>query len=223
MPIYVISDCHQTGGDARDFAACDPRFAERLKQFVAFAGKSPIIRLGDWYDFWLGRRGRVRGCESGAEHLWAGQYGDLRIEGNHDRGHGLPGARLEIGGKTFLFMHGHQFDAANSGVRRIVGWLATRIAGILMDLNGSPVLPSGETIAERLLRLIGHEPDDARFEKAAERYRRLYWADVIVCGHMHRAVVREKYANCGRWPQYLVIEDDGRVHAETWKGKSHED
>jgi len=217
MPIYVTSDAHQTGGDARDFAACDPRFAERLKRFDAAAGEDRVIRLGDWYDRWLGRRGRVRGCESGAEHLWAGRRGDLRIEGNHDRGCGPASAILEIGGRDFFFMHGHQFDAANSGLRRVVGWLATKIAGLLMDLVGSPVLPSSETIAERLLRLIGHEPNDERFEKSADRYRKLFGADVIVCGHTHRGVVREHYANCGRWPQYLVIGDDGSMELRTWK------
>ena len=217
MPIYVTSDAHQTGGDARDFSACDPRFAERLKRFVAFAGDSTIIRPGDWYDFWLGRRGRVQGCETGAEHLWAGRPQDIRLEGNHDRNHGDWAACFAVGGKEFLVMHGDRLDAANSGVRRIVGWTATKAAGLVMDLNGSPIWPTGETVNERLFRLIGHEPDDTRFEAAVEQFRQLSGVDVIICGHTHRGVVREHYANCGRWPQYLIIKDDGSIELRTWK------
>jgi len=218
MPYYIISDAHETGGDARDYSACNPRFALDLKGFVAMADDNPIIRLGDWYDFWRGRRGRVAGCESGAEHLWAGRKRDVRLEGNHDPGTGPVSLMLNVGGKRFLFHHGTRLDAANSGVRRIIGWLATKIAALVMDWNGSPIWPTGETVDERLFRLIGHAPDDARFEAAAERYRQLMGADFIVCGHTHRMAVKERYANSGRWPQYLVIEDDGRVHAETWKG-----
>jgi hypothetical protein len=219
MTYFVIGDAHRTGGDARDIFSCRPGSGLALRELAdhAHAQGGHVINVGDHGDYWLGHKGRVDGCLDGEDGLWL--PGDIKIAGNHDPADGVAEVVLEVGGRKILVTHGARFDKYNCGVRRWIGWSSTRIAGRVMDLNGSPITTTGETVVEYLHRLIGHTLDLDAFEAAAEKYRILMGADVIVCGHTHVAKVTPTYANPGAWLQrgYLQIDDDGTITLNQWE------
>ena len=168
IEVIAIGDAHRTGGDSRDIFSYRPYSASALGRLMGetFPARPRCVRLGDWYDYWLGRGSRVNGCGNGAEFIFNLDR-DIILAGNHDPGMGQEQAMLVIGGRKFLFIHGQRFDPWNSGVRRWIGWLATRAAGRVMDFYGSPMRPTGEQVNEWLLRLLGRSNDHSAFEAAA--------------------------------------------------------
>jgi UDP-2,3-diacylglucosamine pyrophosphatase LpxH len=56
----------------------------------------------------------------------------------------------QIGGKRFMFMHGHEVDPLNSGDTPGKGRICCILAGMREDKNGSPVLPDGEFVEDHL-------------------------------------------------------------------------
>ncbi len=128
-------------------------------------------------------------------------------------------------GRRYLVLHGDQCDARilrwhamtrigsrlDAGLRRFEGWLSRmlRPAG-----GGADLLRRG---LERLL-LAGN-----RFEQRLVALARDSGHDGVICGHFHRAALREHgaitYGNCGDWVDSLTAlaeMPDGRLAVLEW-------
>jgi UDP-2,3-diacylglucosamine pyrophosphatase LpxH len=117
--------------------------------------------------------------------------------------------------KTYVVMHGHQFDPAMigiPGISKVIGWWYLQIQKI----------PGLKIRFSRWLDLItAHFQNlSSVVETRAIRYARSHGIDVIICGHTHKAMSTEKsgvrYYNSGCWVKtegtYIQIQgEDIRV------------
>ncbi len=164
--IYVVSDLHVGDGGPRD----NFLVGGRREDFVNFLGyvkknKGELFILGDLFEFWQSPLGKV--VVSNKNLLDKMAKMEVRyIIGNHDAdltafiGRNMlthPFFKLmsgpivrDIGGKKFKFQHGHEVDPFNSSPEPSWGRMLAIFAGIFEEKNGSPLLPSGETVEDTL-------------------------------------------------------------------------
>jgi UDP-2,3-diacylglucosamine pyrophosphatase LpxH len=164
--IYVISDLHIGDGGPRDNFAVGNRRSEFI-QFLDYVKQNggDLFILGDLFEFWQLPLGRV--IMSNIELL--DKMAGLKVTyiiGNHDAdlkafiGRDMlrhpffkrmsgPVART-IDGKKFKFQHGHEVDPFNAPEEPSWGTMLAIFAGIFEEQNGSPMLPSGETVEDTL-------------------------------------------------------------------------
>ena len=165
-PIFVISDLHMGDGGARDNFPLNNREKE-LGLFLDYVAsqQGELIILGDLFDFWQMNLSKIV-----VKHLpLLDRLAAMKatyIVGNHDSdlasfiGTGFLSHPLfknmarpferEIGGKRFMFMHGHEVDPLNKGDEPGKGRICCILAGMREDKNGSPVLPDGEFVEDHL-------------------------------------------------------------------------
>jgi UDP-2,3-diacylglucosamine pyrophosphatase LpxH len=176
--IFVISDLHMGDGGQRDnFSFENPDREEQLEKLLRYVEdeNGELIVLGDLFEFWQSSVARVLM----ERKKWLDRFAAMNatyIVGNHDidlqafikddgsvacefLGHRFfnnmkkgPVQRT-IGGKEFVFMHGHEVDGFNSG--ELPGWgrIMAIFAGLVEDKFKSPKLWSGEYIEEALEKL----------------------------------------------------------------------
>jgi len=167
--IFVISDLHMGDGGPRDnFAVGDKE--KQLNLFLDFVEKEngELIISGDLFEFWQVSIGKVLTKWLKLIDRFAAM--DVTyVVGNHDIDlEALIGTSIlahplfkkmsrrfvrEIGGKKFMFMHGHEADPYNKGDTPGWGQILTILAGIVEDVNGSPLLDTGGTVEDALLNV----------------------------------------------------------------------
>jgi len=136
---------------------------------------------------------------------------------------------LTADGKTLLVLHGDTFD----GVVTNSKWLAS------LGSTAYQIAIKLNYICNRIRRLMGypywslsawlkHRVKNAftyidTFERTLAAEAKSHHADGVVCGHIHRASVREcdgvMYYNTGDWVESctaLVEHHDGRMELVTW-------
>lgn len=215
--------------------------AGALLEFLKETDFETLYLLGDVIDIWALKRGlywpqehndviqkMLRKARKGTEIIY--------VTGNHDefldKFHGLYGGislqknavHLCADGRRMLVMHGHELDT----VIQNLGWLA-HVGDIgyraLMRCNGIV------NFGRRLLGL-GHWSLSAyvkaevknvvsfigKFEEAVVRYASDFDVDIVICGHIHTAAVRDiqgiSYYNSGDWVESCtaVVENyDGSL------------
>ena len=166
--IFVISDLHMGDGGPRDnFAVGDKE--KQLNLFLDFVKKKngELIIVGDLFEFWQASLGKVLvKRRNSIDRL--GDMGATFVVGNHDADlEALIGSDIlahrffkkmsirfdrKIGGKKFMFMHGHEVDPYNRGDVPGLGRIVAIFAGICEDINRSPVLGTGEPVENWLLK-----------------------------------------------------------------------
>lgn len=233
----IISDVHLGTPDARP---------DRLLDFLASIHCETLILNGDLLDIW--QMQRRRWCWSAAKSELFRQLGALveagtrvaYVPGNHDDclrafvGQAFAGVsihremRLTLAdGRRALVMHGDEFDdeIAPSLAARCLGDLGY---ACLLRLDRLGRRLGGPDRHGRLVRAIktrvpGAMAHVARFEAAAFAHARREGVDVIVCGHIHHASLREcdgvTYANSGDWVEggsALVEHADGTLDVIEW-------
>ena len=235
----IVSDVHLGTPDARP---------ERLLAFLGSIHCETLILNGDLLDVWQMQRRRWRWSAAKSELFR--QLGRLveagtrvaYVPGNHDEcfrafvGQTFAGASLHrelrltlADGRRALVLHGDEFDGeiAPSWPAR---WLGDLGYGCLLRLDRlGRRLGGGErhgqlvrAVKTRLSAAMAHV---ARFEAAALAHARREGVDVIVCGHIHHANLRQSdgitYANSGDWVEgcsALVEHLDGTLEVVEWTG-----
>ncbi len=164
------------------------------------------------------------------------------VPGNHDEfarrylGHHFGGievvedwVHLTADGRLFWVTHGDLFD----GVIQCAKWLAhvgDRLYEFTLRLNrhvnslrarlGLPYWSLSGYLKQKVKRAVSYVSD---FETAVAREARRRGVDGVVCGHIHRAELREiggiVYANDGDWVESLTAlaeHADGRLELIDW-------
>ena len=237
-----ISDTHLGSRDSR---------ANELLQFLASVEVDYLFLVGDIVDFWSLRknfywpqphndvlRAILGKARDGAQVIY--------VPGNHDDNMrefcGSAFGNLKIrrkyvhataDGREFLIMHGDEFDAAVKCSR----WLAhlgsffyecvLRANRALNACRRALGLPFWSLAGYVKLRLKNAVRYVEAFERAAATAAVQRKLDGIICGHIHRAGVREidgvLYCNDGDWVESctaLVEEMNGRLCVWTWSPAS---
>lgn len=235
----IISDVHLGTPDARP---------DRLLDFLASIHCETLILNGDLLDVWQMQRRRWRWSAAKSElfrQLGALVEAGTRVAyvpGNHDDcfrafvGQAFAGVSIHremhltlADGRRALVMHGDEFDheIAPSLVARCLGNLGYECL-LRLDRFGRRL--GGPAQHGRLVRTIKTRVPGAmrhvvRFEAAALAHARREGVEVIVCGHIHHANLREcggvTYANSGDWVEggsALVEHLDGTLDVIEWNG-----
>jgi UDP-2,3-diacylglucosamine pyrophosphatase LpxH len=203
--------------------------AEALLGFLAACEVERIYLVGDIVDGWrLKARWHWPSSHDAVVRCLLAKLQEgtrvLYIPGNHDeflRGSlGLRLGGIEVvedavhvaaDGRRYLVVHGDQFDTVVRRMRRLaaLGIWVYAIAVMAHD---------GAARSWRRLRRRRGPVDDVRFAaQAAEAARRL-GLDGVICGHVHRAAMRDvegvHYVNTGDWVESctaVVEHEDGRL------------
>ena len=238
-----ISDVHLGTRDAR---------AEYLLDFLAHVRCDYLFLNGDIFDIWKMKTSRwhwpllntqllQRVMELAAQGTQV-----IYVPGNHDEffrdylGSELGGVQIHreyrhtlADGRQALILHGDEFDGV---VRhsRVLKWIGNAGYELLMALN---------RISTRVRRLLGkgywslslaikNQVPNARtyidkFEAAAIRHAREQAVDVVICGHIHHANLRQDgavmYANSGDWVEHctaIIEQENGVLELVNWAKES---
>jgi UDP-2,3-diacylglucosamine pyrophosphatase LpxH len=161
--LYCIADLHLCDNGPRDMFNINPHRDKELLSFCDFVGDDELVILGDLFEFWKANISVVLECRKSLLDRLA-KMNVIYVHGNHDidiinsdqfnhplfRKTSPPLTRI-INGKSFKFMHGHEFDTANASLNPGWGRWLTILAGLYEDANGSPLLSDGSSIEERML------------------------------------------------------------------------
>jgi UDP-2,3-diacylglucosamine pyrophosphatase LpxH len=218
-----------------------------LLDFLRHHESQTLYLVGDIVDGWMLKRGwywnqdfndvvqkLLRKARKGTQITY--------IPGNHDAfareyaGYRLGDIRVErqamhrtVDGRNLLVMHGDEFDGVVTHAR----WLATLGShaynfSIAMNcwLNavrrklGYPYWSLSAYLKYKVKNAVMFMDD---FEQLWARETKRQGADGIVCGHIHRASIREldgiTYYNCGDWVESctaLVEHHDGSMELIQW-------
>ena len=222
---YVFSDVHLFS------KICKPRVFINFLKMVKSDG-SRVIILGDLFD------GDDFNCPRGNNKNHIKCLGHLRdlvdsgidlvwVEGNHDINvieffAPLIGSRIifskdfyieEIGGVSYLFIHGHQFDTFISS-HPLITYIATWIYSLIQYFDGHKFTVSRwvKRKSKTFLSVCKSNKDRAL------KFARKHEVDFIVCGHTHVNEVfidnDVVYINTGCWVDYdktyLKIDECGK-------------
>ena len=233
-----LSDIHLGSRDSH---------ATELLQFLASVEVDYLFLVGDIVDFWSLRktfywpqahndvlRAILGKARDGAQVIY--------IPGNHDENMrefcGTAFGNLKIrrrfvhstaDGREFLVMHGDEFDAAVK-CSRWLAWTGNFLYDFVLSANrvvngcrrmlGMQFWSLAGYVKLRLKNAVRYVE---AFERAAASAAAQRGLDGIVCGHIHRAGVREigevLYCNDGDWVESctaLVEEMNGRMSIWNW-------
>lgn len=136
---------------------------------------------------------------------------------------------LGVDGKLYLVTHGDLFD----GITRLAPWvsfLGDKAYDVLIEVNdwfnrARHLLGFGYWSLSKYLK---HKVKSAvdfvfQFELNLAGYCARKGFDGVICGHIHRAEIKDlegvRYLNCGDWVESctaLVESEDGRFEIVTW-------
>ncbi len=247
MNIYAISDLHMGDGGPRDNFA----FGSHEKDLLSFLDMveetgGRLVICGDLFELWQSNVSKVL-----TKRLWLldrlAEMGAIYVLGNHDAdllhfvgkdwlvhpffGTMRESLTLNINGKLFHFIHGHQADAYCSGDTPGIGRITAIYSGLAEDKNGSPMLNKYRTVEDKVVgrleklvslwgRLRGKPDRFTEINRALSVFLR-QGADVVVCGHTHfPGHIGQWHFNCGTWAEktnsYVVINENGTAGVFDW-------
>jgi len=239
-----ISDVHLGYRGAR---------ARYLRHFLESMPAQNIFVIGDLVDFWSLKRSFYwpRSHQAVLDLLLELARSGTRvvfIPGNHDEiirdfcGVSYEGIEVHrefvhqtADGRRLLLLHGDEFDeSVINGFPRVVKRLGGLVYDVMLAANHSlhairRRLGYGYwSLADWLKRQVPNaERYIARFEEAAADEARRRGLDGVVCGHIHRAAMREidgvLYCNDGDWVESctsLVEDMNGRLAILRWTERS---
>ncbi len=221
--------------------------ADDLLAFLRSTECERLYLLGDIIDVWSMRKGLfwpqshnnvVRTILGKAKHDTDVVY----IPGNHDETlrayHGLTLGNVKIransihetaDGRRLLMLHGDDYDSVVtcSPLLALIGskayaWLLTlnRLVNWGRRQLGWPYWSLAAFLKHRVKNAVNYI---SNFEAALATEARRQGADGVVCGHIHRAEVRDMggvtYMNCGDWVESctaLVEHADGCIELMNW-------
>jgi UDP-2,3-diacylglucosamine pyrophosphatase LpxH len=161
----------------------------------------------------------------------------IYLYGNHDeflrdyRGLRFGGLRLEermihraADGRRYLVLHGHQFDGLVK-FNRVLERVGSRLYDRILDFNlyfnrirrrlGFGYWSVAAYLKFAAKSAVRYVTD---FETAMAQMARKHGVDGVICGHIHRAEIRDiggiHYLNCGDWVESctaLVEDFDGNI------------
>ncbi|MGD2053731.1 MAG: UDP-2,3-diacylglucosamine diphosphatase [Gammaproteobacteria bacterium] len=134
-----------------------------------------------------------------------------------------------VDGKQYLVMHGDEFDSAVK-CNRLLSFIGIRAYDVILELNrvynflrrklGLPYWSLSNYIKHRVNNAVNYIE---RFEDAVAFEANRHQVDGLICGHIHRANLREvngiQYCNTGDWVESctaLVECHDGRLELINW-------
>lgn len=152
----------------------------------------------------------------------------IYVTGNHDydlhKLHGICFGTIEfcesyvhhaIDGRQILCIHGHQFDPviqkymwlAKTGsvlYDRLI-WLSHYL-NVARSLAGRVHWSLSAFLKEKIKSVVSYigKFENTAIEKAEEQ-----GVDSVICGHIHKAVIGDKYMNCGDWVESLTAIVEG--------------
>jgi UDP-2,3-diacylglucosamine pyrophosphatase LpxH len=132
-------------------------------------------------------------------------------------------------GRQYLIMHGDEFDSAVK-CNKLLSFIGTRAYDVILELNrvynflrrklGLPYWSLSNYIKHRVNNAVNYIK---RFEDAVAYEANRHQVDGLICGHIHRANLREvngiQYCNTGDWVESctaLVERHDGRLELIDW-------
>ena len=221
--------------------------AEFLLDFLKHTESNTLYLVGDIIDIWRMRRSWywIQAHNDVVQKLLRKARKGTRvvfIPGNHDEIFreyvGNPFGGIEVSadalhemadGRRFLIIHGDQFDA----VVRYARWLAilgdsayalTLLANqwfnVVRRRLGYPYWSLSAYLKHRVKNAVEYI---GRFEDAVADEARRRGVDGVVCGHIHKAEIRDMggvtYCNDGDWVESctaLVEHTDGRLEVVSW-------
>ena len=223
---------------------------DRLLDFLKHHDSEYLYLVGDVFDGWRLKRGWFwkQGYNDVIQKILRRARKGCRITyipGNHDSfvreydGLQLGGITISnrtehitVDGRRLLVLHGDEFD----GVVTTARWLA-HLGSVMYDFT--IWLNRGFNRIRRSLGLpywslsawLKHQVKNAvmfidRFEEVLAHEARTHGAEGVVCGHIHRAAIRDlggvTYYNTGDWVESctaLVEHVDGCMEIITWSGR----
>jgi UDP-2,3-diacylglucosamine pyrophosphatase LpxH len=221
--------------------------ADLLLDFLGHVHADTYYLVGDIFDGWvLKKRWYWPQSHNNVLHhfLKMARAGKkvIYIPGNHDEmardyvGLTFGGVEVKmitlhttVDGKRLLIMHGDEFDAV-MGYAKWLAKLGAVAYGFALTLNwvfnrmrrafGFPYWSLSAYLKAKVKDAVRHVNDFEHFLAEAARTNK---ADGIVCGHIHRAEMREiegiLYCNDGDWVESctaLVEHMDGRLEIINW-------
>jgi UDP-2,3-diacylglucosamine pyrophosphatase LpxH len=161
--------------------------------------------------------------DEGARHFLNLAFGGIQIQSE--------AVHVTARGQRLLVLHGDLFD----GVVQCARWLAylgDRLYTLTLKLNrhlnllrarlGLPYWSLAQYLKQRVKNAVSYI---SRFEDALAEEARRRGVDGVVCGHIHKAEIREiggvLYCNDGDWVESLtaLIEtEEGELRIMTWRG-----
>jgi UDP-2,3-diacylglucosamine pyrophosphatase LpxH len=238
-----ISDVHL------GFKGCK---ADLLLDFLKSVNSDYLYLVGDIVDFWSMKKtvhwpqehnNVIRTILSKAKKGTRVIY----IPGNHDELlREYDGMRLgnvvirtldihtTASGKQYLVMHGDEFDSAVR-CNRLLAFVGTQAYDIILELNrcynflrrklGMPYWSLSSYIKQRVNNAVNYI---RRFEDAVAYEANKHKVDGLICGHIHRANLREidgvRYCNTGDWVESctaLAERHDGELELIDWTKRMH--
>ncbi|MCB6179788.1 UDP-2,3-diacylglucosamine diphosphatase [Rhodobacter sp. Har01] len=238
-----VSDLHLGSGGAR---------ASEFLEFLCQTDCATIYLVGDIFDIWhVGRVVWSPAHDAILADLAARAAKGTRVvylPGNHDAamrnfvGLGdrlLQGAfelhdsmtHVAADGRRYLVLHGDQCDS------RFLKWhlltrLGSRIEAALRRLDRALLRATGSPAEQGLLDLLRQGVNALvlignGFEQRLVRLARDSGHDGVICGHYHRAALRDHgrtaYANCGDWVDSLTAlgeTEDGSLQLLEWAAEA---
>jgi UDP-2,3-diacylglucosamine pyrophosphatase LpxH len=252
-PIFVISDLHVGDNGIRDHHRNREKLLRKFLDYVE-AQDGELVILGDLFEFCRCNLGKVLVTRKALLDRLTEMHATY-VVGNHDIELApLIGADMlrhpffdnmthpftrRIGGRKFMFMHGHELDPLNKNTDPSWGKILGIFRGIIEERNGKP-LAMGKlthaaiTLKDHTLRqldkltekvIAGHDPMKPGLKR---KMVRLYHHDkvengydVAVVGHTHKVGrCSNWYYNSGSWTgrtnDFLKIMPDGTVEIYKW-------
>jgi UDP-2,3-diacylglucosamine pyrophosphatase LpxH len=221
--------------------------ASALLDFLKWHPSDHLYLVGDIVDGWQLRKGwfwpqahndvvqkLLRRARKGCRIVY--------VPGNHDEfardfaGHAFGGIQVAheavhrtADGKALWVIHGDAFDAVVQGARWLA-YLGDNLYEFSLKLNrhlnrfrarlGLPYWSLSAYLKHKVKRALNYVTD---FEQAVANEARRRGHDGVVCGHIHRAEIRDiggvLYCNDGDWVEScsaLVEHFDGRLELLSW-------
>ena len=247
-PIYAISDLHMGDGGPRDNFAYGDR-EDQLRSFLDLVedDHGHLVICGDLFELWQSNISKVltkrirlldRLARMEVVYVLGNHDADLRYFVGEQRSwldhpffeRMCLACHLNLGDKSFQFIHGHEADPYCSDDTPGLGRITAIYSGLAEDRNGSPMLDEYRTVEQRVVgrmeRLVSFwnwlrgKPD--RFTEINRGLRDMPpVADVVICGHTHRpGHIESWHYNCGTWAErtnsFVCITPDGSVGVFDW-------
>lgn len=258
-PIFVISDLHMGDNGRRDHLAVHDR-EKLLHRFLDYveAENGELVILGDLFEFCRCNLGKVLVNRKSLLDRFT-EMGVTYVVGNHDVELApLIGADMlrhpffnnmthpftrKIGGRKFMFMHGHELDPLNRNDNPGWGRVLGILRGIMEERNGRPfrfgnkLTDACTGVKDRTLKKLDElkarmlkDPHPKRPGMKHKMVRRYHHDmvengyDVAIVGHTHKAgSCSNWYYNSGSWTgrtnDFLKISPDGTVEIFRWCAK----
>ena len=246
-PVFVISDLHIGDGGPRDNFAYGDR-ERQLTGFLDFVEQrgGRLVICGDLFELWQSNISKVL-----THRKWLldrlAKMQTTYVLGNHDSDlyyfmlqegwlthpffHRMCGScYLNMGGKTFHFIHGHEADPYCASDVPGLGRITAIYSGLAEDRNGGPMLDKYNTVEQKVIgpmeRLVSiwnwlrRKPD--RFTEINRSLHDMpQVADVVICGHTHRpGRIGTWHYNPGTWAEhvnsFVFIHEDGTAGVFDW-------